>query len=220
METSKLLLRSIFFAVVIIILFNLLLITFFYGNLLIYILICCNPIIIIITLPSCVFFEKLYVKEFVNSGIENEIDTQKYVLNRNPNRTYFYLSGISLLVIIHIITLFYPMIIKPYFQYIYFAPLIWILYPGRWHHDRRTYRQKWIEDISIIPKYGIIILLIIIIYASIIFLFFMGAKGYQFQYFGMLLYELFWIFILSFGAFSSWYGKIGEKVIINGRRRV
>jgi len=163
----------------------------------------------------CIFFEKLYIKEFINSGIENEIDTQKYVQNRNSKRTYFYLSGILFLLIIHIITLFYPMLIKPYFQYIYFAPLIWVLSTGRLRHDRRTYRQKWIEDIFCIPKEGFIVLVLIIIYASIILLFIMNAKNNQFQYLGMLLYELFWIFILTLGAFSSWYRKIGEKVITN-----
>ena len=147
--------------------------------------------------------------------MEHEIDNQKYIKNRKPLRTYFLLSGILSFIFIHIITIFNPMVIKPLFQYIIFVPFIWILYQGKWHHDRRTIRQKWKEDISSIPKIGIAILAIIIIYGSIVLFIFIGATNSEFQYSGMLLYEIFWIFIFTLGAFSSWYGIIGEKIVVN-----
>ena len=92
------------------------------------------------------------------------------------------------------------------------APMAWFRLLGSKGVDRRSYKQKWIEDFSDISKIGIITLLLILIYGSSVLFLSIDAKDLLFQYYGMLIYEIFWIFIFSLGAFSSWYGKRGVVV--------
>jgi hypothetical protein len=185
---------------------------FIRGGILVYVLLCANPLLLVITFPLSVIFEVLYVKEFVNSGMEFQIENQEYISNRNKYMAYYCLFGIFIFAIIHVITILYPLSIKPYFYYVIIAPMAWFRLLRGKGIDRRSFKQKWIEDFSGISKIGIITLIIIIIYGWIILFQSIYARDLQFQYLGMLLYEIFWIFIFALGTFSSWFGKRGVEV--------
>ena len=74
MNIKNVLLRSILLTLAIICLINVLLMAFFRGNILLYVIICANPLLLIVTFPLSVIFELVYVKEFVNSGMELQIE--------------------------------------------------------------------------------------------------------------------------------------------------
>jgi hypothetical protein len=196
----------------IICLINVLLMAYLRGDILLYVIICANPLLLVVTFPLSIIFELVYVKEFVNSGMEFQIENQTYISNRDEKTAYYCIFGIFIFLIIHVITVLYPLSIKPHFYFVIMAPMAWFRLLGSKGVDSRSYKQKWIEDFSGISKIGIITLLLILIYGSIILFLSIDAKDLLFQYYGMLIYEIFWIFIFSIGAFSSWYRKQGIEV--------